>query len=198
MKGTLTLRAAIPIAAAASTAGTAALTALYLLCGASWLLSAAITAGTTAYHLLMRLAVGNAVNAVIHNRADCGRAWYRPRPWEEPLYRLLRVRRWKDKLPSYDPAQFSPRDHTLDELAQAMCQSESVHLLCAALSFLPLLAARRLGAFPVFLITSVLASCVDGSFCIMQRYNRPRVLRAAQKQRELQARRTKPSPPGGP
>lgn len=142
-----------------------------------------ITFGTTFYHFAMRLLVGWGFDRRMENRADCGKAWYQPRSWEPRLYERLGVKRWKDKLPSYDPTLFDPRVHTWDEIAQAMCQAELVHETCAALSFLPLLAAVPFGAFPVFLVTSLCGAAVDLAFVVMQRYNRPRVVRIARKRR---------------
>ena len=40
---------------------------------------------------------------------------------------------------------------------QATCQAELVHETIAVLSFLPIAAGVRFGAYPVFIITSVLA-----------------------------------------
>lgn len=146
-------------------------------------LTLAITLGTTAYHLGIRLLAGGLFNAAMHNRADLSRRWYQPQPWEDKLYRLLRVREWKNKLPTYYPESFSPRKHSWEEIAQAMCQSELVHEVNMLLSFVPLLAVKYFGSFYVFLLTSIGAALFDLLFVIMQRYNRPRVLAIARRRR---------------
>lgn len=151
----------------------------------AWLLSVTITFGTFSYHFGMRLAVGTTVNAILHNRADVTRRWFRQKGFEKKLYAVLHVRRWRDKMPTYSPDAFSVEKHTYDEIAQAMCQAELVHEIIALLSFLPLATVPWLGAFPVFLATSALAAGYDLLFVILQRYNRPIVLRAA----ELEKRR---------
>lgn len=163
--------------AAAGSCGLAvAAAALYGRLGHELWLTLAITFGTVAYHLGMRLLVGWAFTARMGNRADCQRPWYRLRPWEAGLYRALRVRAWKGRLPTYDPALFSPKAHTWSEIAQAMCQAELVHETCAVLSFLPLLAAGPFGALPVFLATSACGAALDLACAAAQRYNRDRVL----------------------
>ena len=86
-------------------------------------------------------------------------------------------------MPTYDPKVFDSKLHTWDEIAQAMCQAELVHEVIVLLSFLPLFAAIPFGAFPVFLITSLISALYDLSFVIMQRYNRPRVVRIFEKRR---------------
>ncbi len=157
---------------------------LYRVCGYGVFLTLSITFGTMFYHLGVRLMVGAVFQRAMGNRADYSKKWYRLRPWENGLYRRLGVKNWKEKMPTYYPAQFSPKLHTWDEIAQAMCQSELVHETNMVLSFPPVIAYRWFGALPVFLLTSVLAAAFDLMFVMMQRYNRPRVIKIALKQRQ--------------
>ena len=46
-----------------------------------------------------------------------------------------------------------------------------------ALCFVPIFATFIWGTFPVFLITSLLSAGVESMFVMMQRYNRPRVIK---------------------
>lgn len=155
--------------------------------GNLWLVLA-VTFGTIAYHLGVRMLVGLAYDTWMCNRADLSRRWYQPRPWEEKLYRRLRVKSWKDKMPTFYPGEFSPENHTWDEIAQVMCQSELVHETNILMSFLPLLMSIPLGAFWVFFLTSLGGALFDLSLVILQRYNRPRVVRLAQRQRRAAAK----------
>lgn len=151
-------------------------------------LSLAITSGTIAYHFLMRLLVGLIFNAVMRNRADYNAAYFRQRPWEKKLYQALRVKNRKGKMPTYSPESFDPSLRSWDEIAQAMCQSELVHETIILLSFLPLLAAIPFGDFPVFFFTSLGGALFDSFFVIMQRFNRPRVVKMAQREKRNRAK----------
>lgn len=148
-------------------------------------LSAAITFGTIAYHFIMRFAVGGAVDLIMRNRADYESPWFREKPWEPPLYRRLGVRKWKNAAPTYKAELFDISKRSLTEVAQATCQAEVVHEIIVILSFVPLLFAIPFGELPVFAVTSVLAACLDLVFVIMQRYNRPRIVKLI-KRRERQ------------
>ena len=64
-----------------------------------------------------------------------------------------------------------------------LCQSEVVHSMIAVLCFVPVLATFIWGTFWVFFITSVLAAGVESMFVIMQRYNRPRVIKMIEKEK---------------
>lgn len=150
---------------------------------APFFLALTITLLTTAYHLDMRLFVGTVVDGIMQNRANYRAWWFRPRPFEAGLYRFLRVRRWKDKLPTYDPAAFSQKGRTLEQVIQATCQAEIVHEIIVILSFAPLFAVRAFGSLPVFLLTSLAAAGYDLLFVVLQRWNRPRLLRVMAKRR---------------
>jgi len=158
---------------------------LYRRTGQDWLLTTAITAGTTFYHFAMRLTVGAIVPRCIKNSMK--NPWFHQKPFEAKLYDTLKVKRWKDRMPTYDPASFSLRENTLEQIVDNCCVSEAVHEVIIALSFVPLLFALLWGAFPVFLITSVLSALYDSCFAIMQRYNRPRLIRIlAKKEAKVQ------------
>lgn len=159
-------------------------TCLTVICGAfyaythmQWLLISAITWGTTAYHFAMRLLVGSLVHLLLQNHVDYRAKWFQVSAAEKKLYKKLKVQKWKAKMPTYDPDSFDRKRHCWDEIAQAMCQAELVHEGIIVLSFLPILAAIPFDALWVFVITSVLAAGVDLLFVIMQRYNRPRILK---------------------
>ncbi len=139
----------------------------------------AITAGTIAYHFIIRMVAGYAFNGLKRNHADYHHRWYQIHSWENKLYSLMNVKLWKNKMPTFDPDMFNPKIHTWDEIVQAMCQSELVHETNVVLSFVPVIASVWFGAFWVFFITSLAGACFDMCFVIMQRYNRPRVVKIA-------------------
>ena len=87
-------------------------------------------------------------------------------------------------MPTYKPEYFSIKEHTWDEIAQAMCQAELVHETIVIFSLVPMLFCVLWGSFWIFFITSLLAALFDLSFVVMQRYNRPRVVKIAMKEKK--------------
>lgn len=154
---------------------------LYACGGQDIFLTLTITFATISYHFIMRLIVGGIVNSTMQNRADLSRPWYQQKGWEKKLYRMLRVKKWKGRVPTYQPDFFDLQKHTPEEVAQAMCQAEITHEIILPLSFLPIPAAIWVGALPAFVITSVLAAVMELFFIITQRFNRPRIIRMLQK-----------------
>ena len=168
-----------PLVMEAITAVTALVTVIlavaYRFFPSDWVLSAAITTGTTFYHFAMRLVVGSIVPHCIHSPMK--RRWFAQKSFEPRLYEALQVKQWKDHMPTYDPAAFSLRSNSLEQIVYNSCVSEAVHEVIVLFSFLPILFTFLWGALPVFLITSLLAAAFDSCFIVMQRYNRPRLLR---------------------
>lgn len=140
-------------------------------------LSLAITAGTISYHFLMRLLVGSVFSALMNNKADYNKKWFRVGKREQKLYEALRVKKWKKHLPTYDPSLFDRQQHSWNEIAEATCQAELVHQTIAVLSFAPIFTIGVFGAPAAFVITSVLSALFDLCFAALQRYNRPRILK---------------------
>ena len=137
----------------------------------------AVTAGTIAYHFWMRLLVGGIFDLLLHNQVNHDQKWFRVGRTEQKLYRILKVHKWKKYVPTYDPDAFDKTQHTWQEIASAMCQSELVHETIVPLSFVPILFSVWFGATPVFILTSILSALFDLIFVMLQRYNRPRVLK---------------------
>ncbi len=142
----------------------------------------AITVGTCFYHFAMRLAVGALVPWVLKPNA-AERPCFRQRSFEPGLYKALKVKAWKNRMLTYNPDDFDPRKHSWEEILQSGCVAEAGHGLMVLLSFLPVLTVPVFGAAGVFWGTSLAAAAVDGSFVILQRFNRPRILKILQKER---------------
>ncbi len=177
------------IITAVSLAVTVTMSLLYYYLGLDVYLTLAITFGTVFFHLGIRLLIGLLFNLIMKNKADYTKKWYKVHNWENKLFKLLRVNKWKGKLPTYNANSFSLKEHSFDEIAQTMCQAELVHETNCVVSFLPIIASIWLGEFWVFLITSICAALFDLIFVIAQRYNRPRVIKLAELQKLRQQKR---------
>lgn len=154
-----------------------ALVVLYQFVKHDAVLSTTITIGVFAYHFVMRLLVGVVVNAIFKNNINYNKWWFREKRFEPKLYSILKVKKWKKHMPTYAPDAFDPQKHTLEEIVGATCQSEIVHEIIIILSFLPILLYIPYGTLAVFIITSIIAALFDLIFVIMQRFNRPRLIK---------------------
>ena len=129
---------------------TAGLVLAYRYWNLEWILAAAISFGTTAYHFVMRLAVGYALPRATRYDFDYHHPWFRPRDWEGAFYKKLKLHRWKGQLPTYAPEQFDLKTNSLHRILQNMCGAEIVHEVIMVLSFLPLVLVPYFGEVFVF------------------------------------------------
>jgi len=126
------------------------------------------------YHFGLRIFMGEITKLF---KVDYNHPWYKQRKFEPHLYKLLRVRRWKDKVLTFDPQSFDFKNRTLHQLATTMAKSELDHWINEIISLSSVLFCLLWGYGWLFLLTSVLAMAFDAQFIIVQRYNRPIVLK---------------------
>ena len=113
--------------------------------------------------------------------------WFKERKFEKKLYKFLRVKDWKDKALTYNPESFSLKEHSLEEIANTMAKSEIDHWINEAISLSTLLFIIPWGLFWAFLISAIIAMIFDSQFIIIQRYNRPRIVKLLERKKNLQA-----------
>lgn len=137
-----------------------------------------VTFLTVFYHFAMRIAAGEAITLIYRKREfNYDSSWYMEKPFERKLYKTLKVKKWKSEAITAKPYQFDIRNRTYDELLHNMTQAEVVHEIAMVLSFVPLLLIIPYGAPAVFIITSILSCMLDSCFVMIQRFNRPRLLK---------------------
>ncbi len=169
----------------AVTAATLLLTAcffvLYAVLESSIWLTLGVTAGTTCWHFAMRLAVGFAVERFVRFEGAERRFWFREHAWEAKLYRWLRVRRWARRVPTFRPEQFDVQRLSVAQLIEQTCRSELVHEIIVPAGYLSLFFCLffedPVSEMLPFLLTAFFAGVYELQFILLQRYNRPRLLR---------------------
>ena len=134
------------------------------------------------YHLWLRIIMGNVTKLFKIKRSHW---FFKEKSFEKPLYKFLRVKKWKDKALTYNPEAFSLKKHTLDEIADVMAKSETDHWVNEIISLISILFSILWGEFWIFFATAVLAMIFDAQFIVIQRYNRPKVERIIEKKLRL-------------
>jgi len=139
-----------------------------------------ITCFTIMYHLWMRIIMGNVTKLF---KINYKQVWFEERKIEKKLYKILQVKKWKGKVLTYNPELFSLKDYSLEEIANTMSKAETDHWINELISLSTLLFAIIWGEIWIFLITAIMAMVFDAQFIVIQRYNRPRVLRILEKRK---------------
>jgi len=145
--------------------------------GGGGIQAAYITFLTTSYHFVMRIAV-EIVTVIYSNRKfDLTSFGFRQLKFEPKLYKALRVKKWKKFSITAKPNQFDLEQNSAESLLHNIAMAELGHRIIMVLSFVPLILIIPYGTPAVFIITSVCACLIDLKYVIIQRYNRPRVLK---------------------
>lgn len=135
-----------------------------------------ITAFTIMYHFWGRIILNN-VSKLFKKNINYKQWLFKERKFEKKLYKILRVKDWKGKALTYNPESFSLKEHSLEEIANTMAKSEVDHWINEAISLSTMLFAIIWGEFWIFCLTAVAAMIFDSQFIIIQRYNRPRIVK---------------------
>lgn len=145
-----------------------------------------IASFTILYHFWLRIIMG-CVTRCLPIRYTAW--WFKERRFERRLYKLLRVRKWKGKVLTYDPDAFSMEKHSYEEIAYAMAKAETDHwineLISLSTMFFPLL----WGAWWLFISTGIVGMLFDMQFILVQRFHRPIIMRVIEKERKRKTRR---------
>ena len=141
-----------------------------------------ITAFTIMYHLWVRIIMGN-VCKLFKEHIKYTNWWFKERKFEKKLYNLLRVKKWKNKALTYNPELFSLKDYSLEDIANTMAKVEIDHWINEIISLTTILFAVPWGNLWIFVLTSIVAMIFDAQFIVIQRYNRPRIVKIIEKKR---------------
>ena len=148
-----------------------------------------IIAFTIMYHFWVRIIMGN-VSKIFKKHINYRQWWFKEKSFEKRLYKILRVKEWKGKALTYNPESFSLKEHSLDEIANTMVKSEVDHWINEAISLSTLLFILPWGRMWAFIISAILAMIFDSQFIIIQRYNRPRILKVLKREEEYKRKST--------
>ena len=140
-----------------------------------------ITAFTITYHFWGRIILGN-VSKLFRKHINYKRWWFRERKFEKKLYEILKVKKWKGKALTYNPEQFDLKQNSLEQILNTMTKSEVDHWINEAISISTMFFGLIWGETWIFVLTAIVAMLFDGQFIVIQRYNRPRVIKILERQ----------------
>ncbi len=140
-----------------------------------------ITAFTITYHLWGRIILGN-VSKLFKKHINYKQWWFKERKFEKKLYKILKVKKWKRKALTYNPEQFDLKQNSLEQILNTMTKSEVDHWINEAISITTMFFGLIWGQTWIFVLTAIAAMIFDGQFIVIQRYNRPRVIKILERE----------------
>ena len=104
--------------------------------------------------------------------------FFKEKSLERKLYKCMRIKDWKEKVPTMNPIlKKLKKERTPDYLEKVMMQTyyaELGHVIIAIVGFLSIV-INPSEYFLMALISSIVNFFIHIPFCLIQRYNRPRI-----------------------
>lgn len=151
---------------------------LYIVYQRTIFLTLYVTFMTLSYHFIMRCLVGETIDFLYKKREfHYSSFWYKEHKFEKKLYLFFHIHKLKAKAITARPETFDLKKNSLEDLIHTITQAEIVHEIIIILSFLPCILIIWYGVPLVFFLTSIFGALCDLFFVMIQRYNRPRVIR---------------------
>lgn len=157
---------------------------LYVNMSHIWLYYIGLVFGVVAVHFIIMHMVAPCVFMVFRKRYNYKSFWFNPKKFEANLYKKLQVKKWKAKVLAYNQDEYSLTKNTSEEIIMNMCHAEVVHEVIIFVGYLPLLFRFFISEFWFLFITSFLFGGVHMIFVIIQRYNRPRIIKLYEMQKK--------------
>ena len=89
---------------------------------------------------------------------------------------------WKGKALTYNPEQFDLKENSLEKIVNTMTKSEVDHWINEAISISTMFFGLIWGKAWIFVLTAIAAMIFDSQFIIIQRYNRPRIVKILERE----------------
>lgn len=138
-----------------------------------------VTFITCFYHFAYRLLI----NAILPKQAEklsfsC--KWFTIKNFEISIFKLLKVKRWREKLPNLLPSVKSAADLSTDMILRETCQAEMMHELDILFSFVPFFVSLFYGSNEwIFLFSGLFTAGFDLCLVIFYRHFRTRLIKPA-------------------
>ena len=104
------------------------------------------------------------------------------RLFEKNIYKTIRVKEWKDKVLTYAPAEFDLKENSLETVANNMAKAELDHWINSLISISTIFFGYISNVFWPFIVSAIFAMAFETQFIVLQRYNRPRVVKIIEKE----------------
>lgn len=137
----------------------------------------AILTGYIALHLVIWMLAAIIVVGIMQNQANDQCFWFREQPWEPHFFRLIKIRKWKQLLPTYAPQYYDFVSIPPVKLLGIISQTEVVHEMAALLVLLSLIGIHWLGYAEIIATLATIDFVINITYVFLQRYNRMRLRR---------------------
>ena len=136
---------------------------------------------TIMYHFWVRIIMGNVLKLFKKN-ITYKQSFFKEKNFEKKIYNAIHVKDWKDKVLTYAPVEFDLKENSLETVANNMAKAELDHWINSLISISTIFFGLIWEAYLPFIISAICAMIFETQFIILQRYNRPRVVKLLERE----------------
>lgn len=147
-----------------------------------------VVAFTIMYHFWVRIIMGNVLK--LFKKHITYKQWFfKEKFFEKNIYTKIKVKEWKDKVLTYAPGEFDLKENSLETVANNMAKAELDHWINGLISISTIFFGFIWGIFWPFVVSAIFAIVFETQFIILQRFNRPRVVKLIEKENSRETKR---------
>lgn len=136
---------------------------------------------TIMYHFWVRIIMGNVLK-LFKKHITYKQYFFKEKKFEKKFYDLIKVKSWKDKVLTYAPQEFDLKENSLETVANNMAKAELDHWINSLISISTISFGFISNVFWPFIVSAIFAMVFETQFIVLQRYNRPRVVKIIQRE----------------
>ena len=136
---------------------------------------------TIMYHFWVRIIMGNVLK-LFKKHITYKQYFFKEKKFEKKFYDLIKVKSWKDKVLTYAPQEFDLKENSLETVANNMAKAELDHWINSLISISTISFGFFSNVFWPFIVSAIFAMAFETQFIVLQRYNRPRVVKIIERE----------------
>ena len=136
---------------------------------------------TIMYHFWVRIIMGNVLK-LFKKHITYKQYFFREKKFEKKFYDFIKVKSWKDKVLTYAPQEFDLKENSLETVANNMAKAELDHWINSLISISTISFGCISNVFWPFIVSAIFAMAFETQFIVLQRYNRPRVVKIIERE----------------
>ena len=142
---------------------------------------------TIMYHFWVRIIMGNVLK-LFKKHITYKQYFFKEKKFEKKFYDLIKVKSWKDKVLTYAPQEFDLKENSLETVANNMAKAELEHWINSLISISTISFGFISNVFWPFIVSAIFAMAFETQFIVLQRYNRPRVVKIIEREEKIKNR----------
>ncbi|MCR5349732.1 MAG: hypothetical protein K6E20_01935 [Acholeplasmatales bacterium] len=114
--------------------------------------------------------------------------WFKINDTDRKWHNFIKVKKWIQHAPTFNPKQYDSKTLTLDEIIQNTCRNEVSHIMYFIETYMGILLSLYFGNYLLTIIVAITVSIHDIFLISLQRFSRDRLNKLNKRMKRTQAK----------